>query len=492
MDITVTPKQRMFMDAREDEVLFGGAAGGGKSYVQILDNLVYAAQYPGIKQLILRRTFPELERSLIRTSLELYPPEFGEYNSSKHTWVFRNGSVTDFGYCDSDKDVQKYMSLEYDVIRFDECTHFTEYMYEYLGSRIRGANNFPKQRKSSTNPGGESHQFFKERFIDIAPPMTRYTTKTASGRERSRLFIPSLVTENTFLMESDPDYVARLEELPENEKQKLLYGNWDIYEGQYFPEFKRDIHVIKPFMIPEHWRVYFTMDYGLDMFAGYWIALDEQERGYVIREIHEPNVIISDAAKMIKQITREISETQIRYESEKRKNEWRVHRHLAPPDLWNRRQETGKSVKDIFYEHGISLYKTSNDRVDGWMAMKEWLKPFRDEQDILRGKLSIFNTCVNLIRCIPALRYSETKPNDVATQPHDITHAPDAIRGFCVYRSRPNRKHEEPTDDEIWNRYHDQYMANDDMFHVYGRKTEEMEDKINELCSDDSHSMLWY
>lgn len=490
MEITVTPKQRLFMDAREDEVLFGGAAGGGKSYVQIIDALVYAAQYPGIKQLILRRTFPELERSLIRTSLEIYPKEFGEYNSSKHTWTFKNGSIIDFGYCDTEKDVYKYQSLEYDVIRFDECTHFTQYMYEYLGSRIRGANDFPKQRKSSTNPGGESHQYFKERFIDAMPPLQRLVTKTKSGREQSRLFIPSLVTENKFLMDADPDYVARLEELPEADQRKLLHGDWDIYEGQYFPEFKRDIHVIKPFKIPEHWRVYFTMDYGLDMFAAYWIALDEQERGYVIREIHEPNIIISEAAKMIKATTADIARTQIKYSGKRR--DWRVHRHLAPPDLWNRRQETGKSVKDIFREHGIQLYKTSNDRIDGWMATKEWLRPFKDEQDILRAKLSIFEGCVNLIRCLPALQKSDTKPNDVATQPHDITHAPDAIRGFCVYRSRANRKREEVGENEMMSRYHDVYMANDEMFNVYDTRADEREDALNELLGIDSNALPWY
>ena len=186
------------MNATQTEVLYGGAAGGGKSYAQLLDALIYACRYRRSKQLILRRTFPELERSLIRVSRELYPKEFASYNESKHVWRFKNGSLIEFGYCQQESDVTQYQSAEYDTIRFDELTHFTEYMYLYLFSRLRGANNFPKQIKSSTNPGGVGHAWVKERFIDPAPPLTEI--KSSEG---SRIFIPAKVQENVFLMESD-------------------------------------------------------------------------------------------------------------------------------------------------------------------------------------------------------------------------------------------------------------------------------------------------
>lgn len=146
-------KQKEFMRAKADEVLFGGAAGGGKSYGQLLDSLVYAVKYPKSKQLILRRTFPDLERSLIRLSMEIIPREIAKYNSSAHTWTFQNGSIIDFGYCAAENDVYQYQGAEYDTIRFDELTHFTEDQYLYLISRLRGANTYPKQIKSSTNPG---------------------------------------------------------------------------------------------------------------------------------------------------------------------------------------------------------------------------------------------------------------------------------------------------------------------------------------------------
>ena len=126
LGLTVSKKQKQFIDATEDEVLFGGAAGGGKSYGQTVDALLFALKYPGSKQLILRRTFSELDKSLIRTALSIYPRSIFSFNSSSHTGKFKNGSCIDFGYCGIENDVFQYQSAEYDCIRFDELTHFTE------------------------------------------------------------------------------------------------------------------------------------------------------------------------------------------------------------------------------------------------------------------------------------------------------------------------------------------------------------------------------
>ena len=140
------------------ETLFGGAAGGGKSHGQLLDALRFAVCYPGSRQLLLRRTMPELERSLVPASLRLFPQAVASYKVSEHLWQFTNGSTLEFGYCDAESDVTKYQSAQYDVLRFDELTHFTESQFTYLISRVRGANPFPKQVKSTTNPGGVGHQ----------------------------------------------------------------------------------------------------------------------------------------------------------------------------------------------------------------------------------------------------------------------------------------------------------------------------------------------
>ena len=151
MEISVTRRQLEFIRSTARETLFGGAAGGGKSYAQLIDALIFALKYPASRQLILRRTFPELKRSLIQVSLTLYPKEWGTYGESNHLWTFCNKSHIEFGFCDSENDVTKYQSAEYDVIRFDELTHFTEFQFTYLLSRIRGTNGYPKQVKASTN-----------------------------------------------------------------------------------------------------------------------------------------------------------------------------------------------------------------------------------------------------------------------------------------------------------------------------------------------------
>ena len=429
MKISITRKQEQFINSNAFETLFGGAAGGGKSYGQLVDALLYALKYPKSKQIIFRSTFADLEKSLIRVSLDIYPLSIADYNSSKHTWKFNNGSIIDFGYIQYEKDVYQYQSAEYDVIRFDELTHFTEFMYTYMISRCRGANTYPKRIKSSTNPGGVGHTWVKERFIDIGEPNVIHTCKLETGEEVTRIFIPSLVTDNKFMLEYDPDYIKRLDALPEKERKALKYGDWDIYDGMFFPEFKRNIHVIEPFQIPDNWNRYIAMDYGLDMFAVLFVAIDTKGRAYVYNEIHKPNLIVSEAVQTLK--------------SYMRQNKYKYI--YAPPDLWNRNRDTGKSTAELFWEGGVDLTKASNNRIAGWLNVKEWLrvKKVRHEQTgelYEDSDLKIFSNCLNLIKYLPQLQHDEKEPNDVATEPHEPTHITDALRYFCVSRTAPTKE----------------------------------------------------
>lgn len=405
------------MTAGESEVLFGGAAGGGKSYGQLLDALSVALRYPGSRQLILRRTYPELDRSLVRVSLGLYPREIYSYSSSSHTGLFRNGSVIDFGYCADENDVFRFQSAEYDVIRFDELTHFTEFQYVYLLSRLRGTNPCPKQIKSSTNPGGIGHSWVKSRFIDPAPPETAFT-----GRDgMRRIFIPARIDDNRFLLRSDAGYKERLLALPERERKALLYGDWNIFEGQFFDEFDLDTHTVDAFQIPCTWRRYRTVDYGLDRLVCLWIAVSPTGECYVYRELCRSNLVISEASRAI-------------LAAEGR--EETVYATLAPPDLWFRTQESGKSKAILFRDNGIVFTRSSNDREAGWLALKELLRVRADGTPLLR----IFKSCRELIRCLPALQVDRKKPGDTMQEPHDLTHAPDALRGFAITFFSPSRE----------------------------------------------------
>ncbi len=413
LSYTVTKKQKEFIDASSTEVLFGGAAGGGKSHGQLIDALLFALKFPRSKQLILRRTYPELEKSLIRSALSLYPRELFTLNASSHVGKFKNGSIIDFGYCAAEFDVYQYQSAEYDVIRFDELTHFSESQYIYLLSRVRGANGYPKQIKSTTNPGGTGHTWVKKRFIDPIAAGSIFTAENGT----TRVFIPSLLDDNKFLAEGDPAYRERLLALPERERKALLYGDWNIFDGQYFNEFDTRIHVTEPHEIPSGWRKYRTIDYGLDRLACLWIALSPNGSAIVYREYCESNLPISAAAAAILERTPKGEE---------------IYATLAPPDLFSRSQESGKSKAALFSEFGLNFTKTSNDRECGWLAVKELLRGRGDG-----ARLKIFSTCRELIFCLPALQVDRIKPSDCAQEPHNITHAPDALRGFAIFHTRP-------------------------------------------------------
>lgn len=430
------PRQVVYHKAKADEILYGGAAGGGKSEATIMDALKYGMKYQGSRQIIFRRTFPDLQRSIISRTLQVYPKELAKYNSAKHEWTLINGSIIELAYWDNDANYMNYQGAEYDVIRWEELTQFEERWYLYMLSRLRGSKPFPRSVKSTTNPGGIGHGWVKRRFIDIGPPeqVHKMFVKDDNGNQiyhpltgepviNKLVFIPATVHDNQALIQNDPGYLIRLMSLSDQERKQLLDGDWDTFTGQYFSEFSRSVHVIEPFIIPEHWKRYTATDYGLDMLATYWIAVDTQGNAYVYKELYESNLIISDAAKRMLSVNHEDD----------------VYSWYAPPDLWNRRQETGKSAAEIFRENGVPLRKSNNNRVQGWYNVKEWIKPVkqRDEQTgqpIITARMKIFNNCTNLIRALPELRIDEKNPNDVATEPHEITHGPDAIRYFCSAR----------------------------------------------------------
>lgn len=422
INITLWPKQYEFVTADAFEVLYGGAAGGGKSHAQLVDAMLYALEYPGSSQLLLRRTFRELDMSLIRKAWTLYPREIATYNSQKHEYLFYNKSVITFGYLARDADVLQYQSAEFDVIRFDELTHFTEYQYIYMFSRCRGTNGYPKHIKSSTNPGNVGHAWVKKRFIDPAPPNTLMTSEIRVGKIKrtiTKIFIPAKVTDNGSIVEYDPDYLIRLEALPEAERRALRDGDWNVFEGQYFTEFSSALHVCEPFPIPPHWRRYRAFDYGLDRLACVWAAVDPEGTAYIYREFCRSDLNIARAAAEILKHT------------DPKEN---IYVTLAPRDIWSREQVSGRSKAQIFAENGLPLVESSVDREAGWLSIKELLDPGEDAAP----KIKIFNTCTELISCLPMLLIDPDHPTDCMTEPHEITHAPDALRYFCVWWHKPS------------------------------------------------------
>jgi len=416
----INPKQDEFMRSRARYVGYGGARGGGKSWAVRAKAVVMATNHPGITQLIVRRTLSELRENHIQPLRNMLGRTV-TYREKDHEMRFPNGSRILFGYCDTEGDVERYQGHEYDIVYLDEATHLTEFQFQTFKAVNRGVNRFPKRMYITCNPGGVGHAWVKRLFID--------RDFRDNENPEDYVFIQAGVYDNAVLLETDPGYVEHLESLPFELKEAWLHGKWDVMAGQYFSEWSREVHVCRPFEIPELWTWYVTMDYGLDMLAAYAIAVAPDGAAYVVDEVYEgrdrvdvsgapgKGLIVSEAAERVKEMV----------------GERKISAYLAPPDLWNARQETGRSVADIFAEHGIYLTKASNDRLDGWMAMHERLKVIEGEDGRPTARLKIFPKCVNLIRCIPLLQYDDKKPTDAAQTPHEITHGPDAMRYFCVF-----------------------------------------------------------
>ena len=419
MDLTVrlgTPqaKQKEFMMAHEKYVAFGGARGGGKSWSVREKAKRLALKWGGIKILILRLTYVDLRDNHILPLRADLPDTIAPWKEADKSFVFVNGSRIKCSYFSNEADALQFQGQEYDVIFLEEATQFPEKVFTVLKACLRGANNFPKRIYLTCNPDGIGFQWVKRLFVS-----REYVEGEKAEEYR---FIQSLVTDNDALLKANPDYVAQLDSLPPEMRERWRYGSWDCAEGQYFPEFRREIHVCNPFAIPDDWRRYRAFDYGLDMFACLWIAVSPAREIFVYKEIHQPNMRISEAASAALEFTDD-SEA--------------IYCTLAPPDMWSRSQESGKSKADLFRESGLTIVKSSNDREAGWLAIKEMLAPMSEGE---KPRIQIFRNCANLIKHLPALLIDPKKPSDCSTEPHEVTHICDALRYFAVYWTRPNEE----------------------------------------------------
>ena len=426
---TVNPKQAEFLASTTTYTAYGGARGGGKTHVLRIKAILGAQHYPGIRILIVRRTWRDLRNSLVTEMQKMIPPQWATYHNNHMEFNFANGSVIQFGHYQPHTGMQSYQGQEYDWIFIDEATQFTEDEFRILGASLRGANNIPKRFYLTCNPGGVGHMWLKRLFID-----RKFFVDSAkpglSENPDNYSFIPATVFDNEAVLKGSPEYVRMLATLPDKNLRKAwLDGDWDTLAGQYFGEFNEGLHVIEPMRkIPSDWVRYRTFDYGLDMLACLWIAVDFEGRHYVYRELNEPGLAASDAAKAI------ISNTPA---SE------RIDITFAPPDIWKKSQDTGKYIAESFQREGLGLVRADNNRVAGWNAVRELMLPLPQKygDDGLpaddEAGLVFFDTCESLITNIQAIQRDDKNPNDAATKPHDITHNLDALRYYCQSRALP-------------------------------------------------------
>ena len=425
------PRQAAFMRRSEDEALYGGAAGGGKSDALVIEAL-RQVDVPNYRALILRKTFPQL-RELIDKTMQYYKPAFpkARYNASNHCWTFPSGAKIYFGSMFRAQDKYNYQGQQFDFIGVDELTHFTWEEYSYLMSRNRPSGPGTQVYiRATANPGGIGHGWVKARFITPAPPGTRMVQLvdvkkpdgTVEKLRRTRVFIPSTIFDNPALLKNDPGYLNNLASLPEAEKRALLYGSWDSFSGQVFTEWRNDpahyedqrwTHVIKPFRIPVHWKIWRGYDFGYSRpFSVGWYAADEDGRLYRIKELYgctgTPNEGLKiDPVEQARRI-REAEENDPMLKG-------RVIQGVADPAIFNESQ--GESIAQMQEKHPYYLVWHPGDhtRLAGKMQMHYRLA-FNAEG---RPMLQVFDTCKHFIRTIPNLVYDESNVEDIDSDQED-------------------------------------------------------------------------
>lgn len=435
--LTIDPpseKQKLFLTAKTKHVGFGGARGGGKSWAVRTKAKLLALRFKGIRILIVRRTYPEL----INNHINILRKELlgiAKYNDKDKVLKFNNGSTINFTYCANDNDLDRLQGVEFDTIFLDESTQMSEFQMKTITACLRGVNDFPKRVYYTCNPGGQGHGYIKRVFID-----KRYES---GENPEDYTFIQSLVTDNKVLLESQPDYIKQLEALPPKLREAWLHGRWDIFEGQFFedfadrPEYYKDrtwTHVIEPFEIPSHWKIYRSFDWGYHRpFSCGWWAVDYDGVAYRILELYGCTDTPNEGVKWTPpQVFGEIH----RIESEHR---WLKGKHIigvADPAIWD--AETGESIADVAAKHQVFFSKGDNKRIPGWMQM-HYRFAF-DEKGY--PMMYVFKNCKAFIRTIPLLQYDEHKVEELDTDGED--HIADETRYFFMSMPIAPRKAEKP------------------------------------------------
>lgn len=417
--VKIFRRQRDFIFCPADDVFYGGSAGGGKSHALLIFAALRRQAYPKTTGILFRRTYPELERSLILKSHELYPQFGARYNEQKHRWHFPNGSIQEFGFCEREQDVYRYQGAEYHDQGFDELTHFTQFQFTYLTSRCRSA--MPGVRaliRAASNPGNVGHVWVRDRYITPSKLGGMWKNPITG---KSMAFIPATVKDNPALNESDPTYVQRLKEMGDKKYRALALGDWSVFEGQYFDMWNDtpDMSVLRQTHEPTTGTLKFlSMDWGYaEPACVLWWEVTPSGRVFIYRELYTTERSPKELAKDILTLSPMLE---------------RYMHIVIPPELYGKKIELeggGEPIANLMQsvlQQRMPLKKANNARVPGWIKLKEFLSPAPDG----RPWLQVSPNCQNLIRTLPSMVHDEDRPEDLATLAED--HACDALRYGAV------------------------------------------------------------
>lgn len=437
--------QELFLSASEKEVLYGGAAGGGKSFAMIADPIRYFTN-PNFRGLLLRRTNDEL-RELIWSTQKLYPQIFkkAKWSSQQSTWTFPSGATFWLSYLERDEDVLRYQGQSFTWIGIDELTQYaTPHAWTYMSTRLRSTDpDLPTYMRATTNPGGPGHAWVKKMFIDPAPHgKPFYATdldtgeilrepNTIDGRPnpkagqplKTRRFIPSSIFDNPYLR--DTDYVQSLLAMPEHLRRQLLEGDWSISEGAAFPEFRISTHVVEPFDIPKTWTRFRSCDYGYGSHSAvHWYAMDPAyDTIYVYRELYVSKATGEELARLI-------------LDEEYKANE-RVSYGVLDSSVWHNRGFIGPSIAETMIANGCKWRpadRSAGSRVHGRIKLHQLLKE-RDLGDRKIPGIVFFDTCRQIIQDLQSIPTDPKGGDDIDVR-YKNDHAYDSIRYGIMSRPR--------------------------------------------------------
>ncbi len=428
--------QMDFLASAEREVLYGGSAGGGKSYAMLADPLRYI-NHPQFSGLLVRHTTEEL-RELVWKSQELYPKVIPniKWSERKMQWVSPSGGRLWFSYLDREEDVLRYQGLAFSWIGFDELTQWpTPFAWNYLRSRLRTASSdLPIYMRATTNPGGIGHQWVKKMFIDPSPYNKAFwATDIETGNNLEypkghskegkplfkRRFIPAKLFDNPYLADSG-EYETMLLSLPEHQRRQLLEGDWDVSEGAAFSEFNRDIHVVDPFTIPKSWKRFRACDYGYGSYSGIlWFAISPDDQLVVYRELYVKKVLATDLADMILNLEQ---------------NDGTILYGVLDSSLWHKRGDPGPSLAEQMIMRGCRWRPSDRSKGSRVSGKNEIHRRLQVDDFTEKPRLVFFNTCTNVVSQLPSLPLDKKNPEDVNTNAED--HLYDALRYGVMTRPR--------------------------------------------------------
>jgi len=431
IEFAPTEKQWRFCTDPHKYIAYGGARGGGKSWALRMNAVTLAAKYPGIKEIIIRRTLQELRNNHINPLKELLG-KTARYNKEERTFYMPNGSSITFGYCDNEGDLGQYQGAEYDIIYLDEATQLPEEWIKIIMACCRGVNSFPKHVYLTCNPGGQGHSYVKRLFVDRK-------FKAGEAPEEYAPLIQALVYDNKALMEADPNYINALRGLPPKLRAAWLEGSWDVYEGAFFEEFRDNpdgyeshqwSHVIKPFAPRRGWEIFRSMDWGyFKPFSVGWYAVDYDGVMYRILEWYGAQRDRNGEA--IPDTGLRMSPEQVFAEIYRMEHEhpWLKGRKItgvADPAIF--KSETGIPISETAAASQVFFTPGDNARIPGWMQCHYRLH--FDENG--RSMFYVFDSCRDFIRTITLQQYDQHKKEDMDTTLED--HAMDEWRYACNQR----------------------------------------------------------